>query len=284
MMLLVRSPRDDELAAGLRSRGMRRSDRMEAILRLLTDTGSVHVGDLALRFGVSEATLRRDLALLEEQRLLTRTHGGALAQDSVYELPTRFRDAERKDAKRAIAKLAAQRLPDGAHVVALTGGTTTSEVARQLAGRHDLTLVTNALNIAMEAVARPRTKLVVVGGVSRPGSYELGGPWAEDLIGSINIGTAFVGGDGVSAGGGLTTHDEQQARTTRAIIERAQRVVVVADGSKVGHVALVRVAGAEELDEVVTDGSAAGPALAALRDAGVAIGLADPGELRLPPA
>jgi len=282
MMLIVRSHRDDELAAGLRSRGMRRTDRMEAILRLLTDTGSVHVGDLALRFGVSEATLRRDLALLEEQRLLTRTHGGALAQDSVYELPTRFRDAERKDAKRAIAKLAAQRLPDAAHVVALTGGTTTSEVARQLAGRHDLTIVTNALNIAMEAVTRPRTKLVVVGGVSRPGSYELGGPWAEDLVASINIGTAFVGGDGVSAEGGLTTHDEQQARTTRAIILRAQRVVVVVDGSKVGHVALVRVAGAEDLDEVVTDGSAPGPALAALRDAGVAIGLADPGDLRAP--
>jgi DeoR family transcriptional regulator of aga operon len=276
MMLLVRSPRDDELAAGLRSRGMRRTDRMEAILRLLTDTGSVHVGELARRFGVSEATLRRDLALLEEQRLLTRTHGGALAQDSVYELPTRFRDAERKETKRAIAKLAAQRLPDGAHVVALTGGTTTSEVARQLAGRHDLTIVTNALNIAMEAVTRPRTKLVVVGGVSRPGSYELGGPWAEGLIASINIGTAFVGGDGVSAEGGLTTHDEQQARTTRTIIQRAQRVVVVADGSKIGHVALVRVAGVDDLDEVVTDGSAPGPSLAALRDAGVAIGLADP--------
>ena len=127
MMWLVRtSGGPGDLAAGLRSRGMRRADRMDAILRLLTDTGSVHVGELAVRFGVSEATLRRDLALLEEQRLLTRTHGGALAQDSVYELPTRFRDADRKDAKRAIARLAVQRLPDGPHVVALTGGTTTS--------------------------------------------------------------------------------------------------------------------------------------------------------------
>jgi DeoR family transcriptional regulator of aga operon len=276
-MAAVRSPgaRGEELAA-LRFRGMRRADRVAAILRLLTDTGSVHVGDLATRFGVSEATLRRDLALLEDQRLLTRTHGGALAQEPGHERPDRHRDGGRQDTERAIASLAAQRIPDGAHVVALTGGTTTSEVARRLAGRADLTLVTTALNIAYQAVNRPRTKLVVVGGVSRPGSYELGGPWAEDLIGTINIGTAVVGGDGISAEGGLTTHDEEQARTARALIARAQRVVVVADASKVGHVALVRIAGADDVDELVTDVAAPAAALAALRDAGVTIGLAEP--------
>jgi DeoR family transcriptional regulator of aga operon len=276
-MAAVRSPgaRGEELAA-LRFRGMRRADRVAAILRLLTDTGSVHVGDLATRFGVSEATLRRDLALLEDQRLLTRTHGGALAQEPGHERPDRHRDGGRQDTERAIATLAAQRIPDGAHVVALTGGTTTSEVARRLAGRADLTLVTTALNIAYQAVNRPRTKLVVVGGVSRPGSYELGGPWAEDLIGTINIGTAVVGGDGISAEGGLTTHDEEQARTARALIARAQRVVVVADASKVGHVALVRIAGADDVDELVTDVAAPAAALAALRDAGVTIGLAEP--------
>jgi DeoR family transcriptional regulator of aga operon len=260
-----------------RSRGMRRTERMDAILGALTDSGAVHVADLANRFGVSEATLRRDLALLEEQRLLTRTHGGALAQDAVYELPARTRDGDDGRAgRRAIAALAAGRLPEGPHVVALNGGATTTELARRLAGREELTLVTNAVNIAMDLITRPKIKLVVVGGMSRPGSYELVGPWAEEVIAGLGVGTAFVSGDGISADGGLTTDDEQQARTVRALIERAQRVIVLADGPQVGRVALVRVAGIEAIDEVITDGTAAAPALSALRGAGVAIGVADP--------
>ena len=249
---------------------MRRSDRMSAILAALSDSGTVHVGELARRFEVSEATMRRDLALLEEQRLLTRTHGGALAQDVAYELPVRYRDGHR-DAKRAIARRAVQRLPTGAHVVGLTGGTTTSEVARQLSDRTELTIVTNALNIAMDLVLRPRVKLIVVGGVSRPQSYELVGPWAEEVLSSVNIGTAFIGADGVDADGGLTTHDEIEARTNRAMISRAQRVIVVADGSKIGKVMLARMADARAAHEVITDSSADSGAVAALRGAGITV-------------
>jgi DeoR family transcriptional regulator of aga operon len=247
---------------------------MSAILEALTDTGTIHVGELARRFTVSEATMRRDLALLEEQRLLTRTHGGALAQDVAYELPVRYRDGQHRDAKRAIARLAVQRLPSGPHVVGLTGGTTTSEVARQLSDRTELTIVTNALNIAMDLVLRPRVKLIVVGGVSRPQSYELVGPWAEEVLGSVNIGTAFIGVDGVDADGGLTTHDETEARTNRAMISRAQRVIVVADGTKVGRVMLARMADLESVQELITDASADAAALAALRAAGVIVTLA----------
>jgi DeoR family transcriptional regulator of aga operon len=253
---------------------MRRSDRMSAVLAALAEAGSVHVGDLSRRFSVSEATMRRDLALLEEQRLLTRTHGGALAQDVAYELPVRYRDGQHREAKRAIARLAVQRLPGGPHVVGLTGGTTTSEVARQLSDRTELTIVTNALNIAMDLVLRPRVKLIVVGGVSRPETFELVGPWAEEVLGSVNIGTAFIGVDGVDALGGLTTHDETEARTDRAMISRARRVIVVADGTKVGRVMLARMAELEAIHEVITDASADPDALAALRRAGVTVTIA----------
>ncbi|WP_088317625.1 DeoR/GlpR family DNA-binding transcription regulator [Kineosporia sp. R_H_3] len=256
------------------TRSTRRSERMSAILGRLTDSGSVHVGELARSLGVSEATLRRDLALLEEQRLLTRTHGGALAQDVAYELPVRYRDGRHRDAKRAIARAAVRGLPSGPHVVSLTGGTTTSEVARRLSDRTDLTIVTNALNIAMDLVLRPRVKLIVVGGVSRPQSYELVGPWAEEVLSGINIGTAFVGVDGVSVAGGLTTHDETEARTNRAMIARAQRVVVVADGTKVGRVTLARMADLDRVDELVTDGAADAAELDALRAAGVRVTVA----------
>jgi DeoR family transcriptional regulator of aga operon len=253
---------------------MRRSERMSAILAALTDSGTVQVAELARRFSVSEATMRRDLTLLEEQRLLTRTHGGALAQDVAYELPVRYRDGHRRDAKRAIARLAVRRLPGGPHVVGLTGGTTTSEVARQLADRSELTIVTNALNIAMDLVMRPRVKLIVVGGVSRPQSYELVGPWAEEVLGSVNIGTAFIGVDGVDAAGGLTTHDEIEARTNRAMIARARRVVVVADGSKIGRVMLARMGELGAVHEIITDSDADPGALEALRSAGVTVTIA----------
>jgi DeoR family transcriptional regulator of aga operon len=259
------------------NRSARRSERMSAILRALNDTGTVHVADLAARFRVSEATLRRDLSLLEDQRLLTRTHGGAVAQDVAYELPVRYRHGQSRDAKRAIARVAVRRLPPGPHVIGLTGGTTTSEVAKGIADRADLTIVTNALNIAMDLVLRPRMKLVVVGGVSRPQSYELVGPWAEQVLSSINIGTAFVGVDGIDVVGGITTHDENEARTDRAMLVRAQRVVVVADGSKLGRITLARIADVTEVHEVITDASADPAQLAAIRGAGVEVVVADAG-------
>jgi DeoR family transcriptional regulator of aga operon len=230
---------------------------MSAILQTLTEQPSVEVSRLAALFAVSEATLRRDLALLEEQRLLTRTHGGAVAQDVGFELPVRYRGGQRRAEKRAIARAAAAELPPGPHVVAFTGGTTTSEVARGLADRSELTVVTNALNIAMDLVLRPRVKLIVVGGVTRPQSYETVGPWAEDVVAAVNIGTVFVGVDGLSARGGLTTHDETEARINRAMIDRAERVVVVADSSKLGRVMLARIAALDSADVVITDGGAA---------------------------
>lgn len=257
------------------TRSVRRSERMTEILNALHDTGTVHVADLATRFRVSEATLRRDLTLLEEQRLLTRTHGGAVAQDVAYELPVRYRHGQFRDAKRAIARRAARLLPTGPHVIGLTGGTTTSEVAKAIADRPDLTIVTNALNIAMDLVLRPRVKLVVVGGVSRPQSYELVGPWAEQVLSSINIGTAFVGVDGIDVAGGITTHDENEARTDRAMLVRAQRVVVVADGSKLGRITLARIADVTEVHEVITDGSAEQEKVAELRAAGVSVTITD---------
>jgi DeoR family transcriptional regulator, aga operon transcriptional repressor len=247
---------------------------MSAILEALADGGSIQVTTLARRFEVSEATLRRDLGLLERQRLLTRVHGGAVAQDVAYELPVRYRDGQRSAAKRAIARLAVTSLSPTEQVLGLTGGTTTSEVARQLPADGELTVVTNALNIAMDLVLRSRVKLIVVGGVSRPQSYELVGPWADEVMGSINIGTAFVGVDGISAAGGLTTHDEIEARTNHTMISRAQRVVVVADGTKVGRVTLARMADLAAVDELITDDSADGAQVDALRAAGVKVSIA----------
>src|SRR5213079_353849 len=123
----------------------------------------------------------------------------------------------------------------------LTGGTTCTEVARELVDRERLTVVTNALNIASELAVRPNLKLVVTGGTARPESYELVGPLAEASLAGLNLDVVFVGADGVSLEAGLTTHHEVEAHTNRALIERARSVVVVADSSKIGLVAFARI-------------------------------------------
>ena len=251
---------------------MRQSDRLSRIVEQISANGSVGVGDLADSLGVSAATVRRDLALLEEQRLLARTHGGAVAHGVLYELPLRYRSARHQEEKARIAREAAERVPDGA-AVGMTGGTTTTEAARALSDRRGLTVVTNSLSIASELAVRPTLKLVVTGGVARPESYELVGPLAEASLAELNLDVVLLGVDGISAEAGLTTHHEVEAHTNRALISRARRVIVVADSSKVGQVAFARICQLGEVHELITDDGADAGTVAEVRDAGVVVTL-----------
>jgi DeoR family transcriptional regulator of aga operon len=156
-------------------------------------------------------------------------------------------------------------------VVGLTGGTTTTEVARALSDRRRLTIVTNSLSIAAELAVRPNLKLVVTGGVARPESYELIGPLADASLTGLNLDLAIVGVDGISTTAGLTTHHEAEAHTNRALIDRARRALVVADSSKVGQTAFARICEADRVDELITDSVADAGELAGLREAGIAV-------------
>jgi DeoR family transcriptional regulator of aga operon len=249
---------------------VRQSDRLSSILETLSRNGSVSVTDLAEGFGVSLATIRRDLQLLDEQRLVARVHGGAVARSVVYELPLRYKAARRQDEKRRIGAAAAELVSEGA-TVGLTGGTTTTEVAHALARLAGLTVVTNALNLASELAVRANLKLVVPGGVARPESYELVGPLAEASLAGLNIDIVFVGVDGISVETGCTTHHEVEAYTNRALIQRARRVVVVADRTKLGRVAFARICALDEVHELITDEQAEPAAIAAISGAGVAV-------------
>jgi DeoR family transcriptional regulator, aga operon transcriptional repressor len=249
---------------------VRKADRFGLILERLSASGSVGVAELARELGVSEATVRRDLRALDEQRLLERAHGGAVSHGTVYELPVRYRGGHAREEKQRIARAALDRVKDG-DVVALTGGTTTTEVARQLVRRSEISVVTNALNIAGELAVRPNVKLVVTGGVARSASYELVGPLADATLRTINVDVAFIGVDGIDVRAGLTTQNETEAATDRVLIERSRRVIVVADGSKLGHVAFASICPVSEADELITDDGADSEGLARLRAAGLAI-------------
>ncbi|WP_432836945.1 DeoR/GlpR family DNA-binding transcription regulator [Dactylosporangium sp. CA-092794] len=254
---------------------LRRADRMSAILDRVSRLGSVDAGVLAEEFDVSTATIRRDLQVLEEQRLLSRTHGGAVAVDVAYELPVRYRVSQRREEKALVAQRAAALLPRGPLTLGLTGGTTTLILARLLADRVDLTVVTNALNIASELALRPRLKLIMTGGVSRTQSYELVGPIADQALSGLNMELAVVGVDGISARGGLTTHDEIEAHTNAAMIRRADRVMVVADGSKVGRNCLAGICAITGVATLVTDASADAEQVEAIRRAGTEVVIAE---------
>jgi DeoR family transcriptional regulator, aga operon transcriptional repressor len=251
---------------------MRQADRFGVIVERLSADGSVAVGDLAGELGVSAATVRRDLALMEEQRLRDRTHGGAVAHGVLYELPLRYRSARHQEQKARIARAAAARVPDGA-AIGMTGGTTTTEVARALADRERLTVVTNSLSIASELAVRPNLKLVVTGGVARKESYELVGPLAESALASLNLDLVVIGVDGIDVQAGFTTHHEVEAHTNRALIERARQVIVAADSSKIGQVAFARICDLDEVHEVITDAAADAAQIAAIRAAGIAVTL-----------
>lgn len=243
------------------------SVRLRVILDHLAQQNSVDVDQLVAEFGVSAATVRRDLEKLADQRLLERRHGGAVAVSGLYELPLRYRNA-RSEEKRRIAEAALHHVPAGA-TVALTGGTTTTEVGRVLVQRSDLTVVTNAVNIAAELAVRPDIRLIMTGGVARAASYELTGPLAEDTLRQVNVEIAFLGVDGFTAAAGTTTQNEIEARTNRVMASRAKRVIVVTDGSKVGRTALAAITDTAAIDHLITTEDADAAELAAIEECGV---------------
>jgi DeoR family transcriptional regulator, aga operon transcriptional repressor len=251
---------------------MHKSARLSAILEQLASSGHVDVTGLAKELAASPATIRRDLATLERQHLLERTHGGAVAHAVSYELPLRYKGIRFAEEKRRIAAAAAASVAEGM-AVGLTGGTTATEVARALAGRTRLTIVTNALNIASELSVRTNLKLIVTGGLARSQTSELSGPIAEASLAGLTLDLAFVGVDGVDAWGGCTTHQEVEAHTNQVMIRHAQRAVVVADSSKLGKVTFARICPVRDVDELITDKAADPAALRALTEAGVEVTL-----------
>src|SRR6195952_1432446 len=266
-------------SSGRRARNvhiMRQQDRLGLILERLSTHGSVDVAALSGELAVSQASVRRDLQLLESQQLLTRTHGGAVSSGVLYELPMRYRGGQRHDAKRAIAKYAVGLLGKDVSSVGLNGGSTTTEVARALAGRTGLRVVTNALNIAAELAVRTNIELVVCGGSARSESYELVGPLAELTLSNINLDVAIIGVDGVSVRAWLSTHHEVEAQTNRSLLRAAASVIFVADSSKIGRAGFARIAEITAATDLVTDTEARDADVADLERAGLRVHRAGP--------
>jgi DeoR family transcriptional regulator, aga operon transcriptional repressor len=251
----------------------RRTERLAAVLDHLNVCGTAQVHDLASKMHVSEATMRRDLEILEGQNLLRRTHGGAKSKGLTAELPVRYRESHQHDAKIRIARACVELIPRRPLAIAIAGGTTTSEVARHLADRGELSIVTTAINIAMELAMWPRLRVIVAGGMVRSESYELVGAWTERFLEGLNFNMAIMGVDGISAGGGLTTHDAVEARSNEKMIERSQQVIIVADRTKIGTLTMSRIADVGRHQVLITEDGAPAKEIAALRAKGMEVRL-----------
>lgn len=236
---------------------MRRDDRLAAILDLLGEERTVEIDQIVDAFGVSPATARRDLDLLASRRFLTRTRGGAAVADLAYDLPLRYKREQHAEAKARIASRAQELIEPGA-TVGFSGGTTCTSVATSVGQRQDLrdagvTVVTNALNIAMQLAIVPQLRIVVSGGVVHARSYELAGPYSDLLLERISLDVAFLGVNGLDASVGPTVHDEREARVNQLLAERAQQAWIVADSSKLGVRAFASVAPLERFRGLITD-------------------------------
>ncbi|SDR92297.1 transcriptional regulator, DeoR family [Paenibacillaceae bacterium GAS479] len=248
------------------------SARRDGIIALLKEQGSITATEIMEIFGVSEATARRDLETLEQEKRLVRMFGGAVLESIRKEIPFYRKMEMNPEEKKEIADKAYSLIQEG-DVIGLTGGTTCMFVARRIIQQpfERLTVVTNALNIGFELAGVPGLELILTGGVNRTHSYELSGPLADTILERITIQKTFLGADGVDPVRGLTTFNELEANTNRKMIQQSLETYALADNSKLGRSSLFLIDKWRAITGLVTDKGAAREMLEPFKDAGIRI-------------
>lgn len=252
---------------------MLNEERRRAILELLSREGRVLVTDLAQQFETSQVTIRKDLEILHAQGVVHRTHGGALpSRDGALADPTlREKEKLHRREKLRIAEAAAAMVQEG-QVVILDSGTTTTAIARALRNFHNLTIVTNAVNIASE-LAGSDPEVILTGGTLRQNSFSLVGPIAEDTLRRLNADLLFLGVDGFDVHYGLSTPNLLEAKVNRVMAEISKKVVAVCDASKFGHRSLSLIVPPIGIHHVITDHDAPKSDLKVLKKSGIEVTL-----------
>jgi DeoR family fructose operon transcriptional repressor len=256
------------------SSGLLPAVRQKQVLRFIEEHGSVQVRDLIEHFGVSEATVRRDLDDLAARDLVQRTHGGAVARapSTSFEALYEEKRGEFAAEKRRIAEAAVKVIRDGETVI-LDSGSTTLEVARNLAGHRGLTVITYDLFIATAVSFDPSTTVVVPGGSRREGFNTLIGPLTEAFFRGVRVDRTILSADAVDVAFGVSNATFAECAIKQLLIEAGRQVLLVADASKFGKQALAKVCSVGSLDLIVTDASLGEPDRRALEQAHVELQL-----------
>ncbi|HEX2558813.1 DeoR/GlpR family DNA-binding transcription regulator [Phenylobacterium sp.] len=233
--------------------------RHKEILEIARRTGRVTVEALAERLGVTPQTIRKDLNDLSANSLLSRVHGGAVITSGIDNLAYEARREVARDEKRAIGEAVAALIPDNASIF-INIGTTTEEVARALAARRGLLVITNNLNVVDMLYRSPEIEVIVVGGRVRAVDRAAVGAFAVDFIKTFKVDFAVIGASAIDEDGALLDFDMNEVQVSQAIIQNARQVVLAADSSKLGRPAPVRIGHIGEVSVFVTD-RLASPAL-----------------------
>jgi DeoR/GlpR family transcriptional regulator of sugar metabolism len=268
--------RDPDLPDGVFAR-----ERQQEIARIVEANGRARVTDLAGRFGVSAVTIRKDLLVLEGERRVIRTHGGAIPPgDRRPELAFQIRERLRREEKSRMGAAAAARVADGESIV-LDASTSALYVARHLKDRgawHGLTVVTNSIRIASELAGHPGITVLMLGGRVRWEALSVVGPLGDGVFRRVNVQKAFLGAAGFTIEAGLSDAMEEEAQIKRSMVAAAREVYAVVDHTKWGRVASATFCRTDRLTGVFTDSEAPADMLVALREAGIKVMEIGPGD------
>ncbi|MGB9619740.1 MAG: DeoR/GlpR family DNA-binding transcription regulator [Armatimonadota bacterium] len=249
-------------------------ERWDKIRAVLEQKGRATVEELAGLFGVSRSTIRRDLLEMHQRNILVRTRGGAVKSQMVaFDRPVTESGALDVELKEKIGRAAAQLISPGETVMA-DAGSTVYQVVKHLQAAN-VTLVTNSFNSALVAMSKPDMDLIMIGGLARVHAGATVGPSAEDQIAMLKADTAVLGINGISLKDGLTTPNLLVAQVKREMINHSNRLIIVADHTKLGVSALCKVAPLDAVEILVTDDKADPEMVAGIRSLGVEVILAE---------
>ena len=252
------------------------AQRRMLIMEELDRTGHAVVSELADRHRVSEMTIRRDLDALDRQGEVVRIHGGVIAKHRLasFEVPWDQKLSIKGDAKLRIGKAAADRIKPGETII-IDSGTTALAVARAISV--PCSVVTVDVKIAVDLASRPVAdgiETMVIGGSVRGGYFSTTGPFALEALERLHVDRAFLGADAVDMSAGITNATVDEMVVKQRLIAAAKEVVLVADGSKFGIVALARVTSLDQIDVWITDTSLDTDELESVRSAGLEVEVA----------
>jgi DeoR/GlpR family transcriptional regulator of sugar metabolism len=229
------------------------NQRREKILELLREDGAAKVIDLAQIFKVTEVTIRQDLEKLEKEDLLIREHGGAFLKNIEDQVRgVALSHQENMDKKELIALKCLSFIESGDTII-LDSGSTTTEIAKKLKGFRNLTVITNALNIALLLGAEPGIEVVMTGGEFKPPTLSLTGQKAADFFKGINVQKLFLATAGISLKSGLTYPSISDIVVKKAMIDAAETTYLVADSTKIGKSAFASLGALSLINYIITD-------------------------------
>ena len=249
-------------------------ERLEFVLRQLAARGRIDAARVATELGVSNESIRKDLALLERRGLLRRVHGGAIPLHELRAEPPMEARTSLSAEKDVIARAALAHVPTGGSVL-LDAGSTTARLAELLPADQALFVCTNSLPVASILTTRTAATVRLLGGTVRRPSLAGVGQVTLDGLAMINVDVAFLGTNGVSLQRGLTTPDEQEGIVKHAMLATARRRILLADHSKIGRENLCRYAELTDLDVLITDDGIADHDAQAIEAAGVEVQIAE---------